>query len=75
MYMYPNQSCFVIVVDIIIIIIIIIIHTQWVPGILSLGVKRPVREADHWPPSSVEVNNSWSYTSTPPIPLHGVVLS
>jgi hypothetical protein len=28
---------------------------QWVPGILSLGAKRPGREADHSPPSSVEV--------------------
>jgi len=29
---------------------------QWVPGVLSLGVKRPGREADHSPPSSAEVN-------------------
>jgi hypothetical protein len=28
---------------------------QWVPGALSLGVKRPGREADHSPPSSVEI--------------------
>jgi hypothetical protein len=28
---------------------------QWAPGALSLGVKRPVREADHSPPSSAEV--------------------
>jgi len=26
--------------------------TQWVPGALSLGVKRPGHEADHSPPSS-----------------------
>jgi hypothetical protein len=26
---------------------------QWVPGALSVGVKRPRREADHSPPSSV----------------------
>jgi hypothetical protein len=38
---------------------------QWVPGALSLGVKRPGREADHSPPSSAEVNNARSYTSTP----------
>jgi hypothetical protein len=38
---------------------------QWVQGALSLGVKRPRREADHLPPSSVEVKNAWSYTSTP----------
>jgi hypothetical protein len=25
---------------------------QWVPGALSLGVKRPGREIDHSPPSS-----------------------
>jgi hypothetical protein len=28
---------------------------QGVPGALSLGVKRPGREADHSPPSSAEV--------------------
>jgi hypothetical protein len=28
---------------------------QWVPGAVSLGVKRPGREADHSPPSSAEV--------------------
>jgi hypothetical protein len=32
---------------------------------LSLGIKRPVRETDHSPPSSAEVKNAWSYTSTP----------
>jgi hypothetical protein len=41
---------------------------------LPLGVKRPGREADHSPPSSAEVNE-WSYTSTPPVRLHGLVLS
>jgi len=34
-----------------------------------LGVKRPGREADHSPPSSAEINNAWSYTSTPPTRL------
>jgi hypothetical protein len=48
---------------------------QWVPGALSLGVKWQGREADHSPPSSAEVKTAWSYTSTPPIRLHGVVLS
>jgi hypothetical protein len=38
---------------------------QWVPGALSLGVKRPRREADHSSPSSAEVKNAWSYTFTP----------
>jgi hypothetical protein len=48
---------------------------QCVSGALSLGVKRPGREADHSPPSSADVKNAWSYTSTHPIRLHGVVLS
>jgi len=34
------------------------------------GVKWPGREADHSPPSRIEVNNAWSYIS-----LHGEVLS
>jgi hypothetical protein len=38
---------------------------QWVPGAISLGVKRPGHEADHSHPSNAEVNNAWSYTSTP----------
>jgi len=29
-------------------------------------VKGPGREADHSAPSSAEVKNAWSYTSTPP---------
>jgi hypothetical protein len=37
---------------------------QWVPQALSLRLKRPKREADHSPPSSSEVKNEWSYTST-----------
>jgi hypothetical protein len=45
-----------------------------VPGVLSLGVKRPGREADHLHivPRS---KNEWSYTSTHPIRLHSMVLS
>jgi hypothetical protein len=38
---------------------------QWVPGAVSLGVKRLGREADHSPPSSADVKNAWSYTFTP----------
>jgi hypothetical protein len=38
---------------------------QWVPGGLSLGIKWPDHESDHSPPSSVQVKNAWSYTSTP----------
>ena len=34
------------------------------------GVKRPRRDVDHAPPSSTEVKNEWSYTSTPPTCLH-----
>jgi hypothetical protein len=48
---------------------------QWVPGAPSLGVKRPGREVEHSPPSRAEVKNAWSYTSTLPVRLHGVVLS
>jgi hypothetical protein len=38
---------------------------QWVSGALSLGVKRPGREADHSRPPSAIVKNASSYTSTP----------
>jgi hypothetical protein len=38
---------------------------QWVPGALFLEVKQPGCEADHSPPFSAEVKNTWSYTSTP----------
>jgi hypothetical protein len=48
---------------------------QWISGVLSLGAKRPRREADHSPPSSAEVKNVWSYTSTATVRLHGMVLS
>jgi hypothetical protein len=48
---------------------------EWVAGILTPGVKRAGRKADHTPPSSAEVENGWSYTPAPPIRLHGVVLS
>jgi hypothetical protein len=47
---------------------------KWVPGALSLEVKRPVCEADHSPPSMAEVKNAWSCSSTLPIRLHDVVL-
>jgi hypothetical protein len=45
------------------------------PGALSLGIKRPGREADHSPPYSAEVKNAWIYISSPQIRVHGVVLS
>jgi len=44
-------------------------------GAVSLWVKLPEREADHSRPSSTEVKNVWNYISTPPILLHGVLLS
>jgi hypothetical protein len=48
---------------------------QWVPGALSLGVKRPGCEADHSPHLVPRSKNEWSYASTLPIRLHGEVLS
>jgi hypothetical protein len=48
---------------------------QWVAGALSLGVKRPEREADHSPPSSAEVKECVELYLHSPIRLHGVVLS
>jgi hypothetical protein len=47
----------------------------WVPGPFFLGIKRPRREADHPPPSSADVKDMCGYSSTPPIRLHGAVLS
>jgi hypothetical protein len=46
---------------------------QYVPAVLSCGLKRPEHEADHLSPSNAEVYNAWSFTSTPPIHLHGTV--
>jgi hypothetical protein len=37
------------------------------------GIKQPGHEAGHPPPPSAVVKNAWSYISTPPIRLHGVV--
>jgi hypothetical protein len=49
---------------------------QWIPGALSLEVKWLGHEVDHSPPSSAEVKkNAWSYTSTPLIHLHCMVIS
>jgi hypothetical protein len=48
---------------------------KWVQGPLSPGVKRPELEADHSPLTSAKVKNTWIYTSTPPIRLHGLVLN
>jgi hypothetical protein len=38
---------------------------EWLPGALSLGVKRPGRKVDHPPPSTAQEKNMWHYTSTP----------
>jgi hypothetical protein len=48
---------------------------QWVPGVLSLGVKQPGCEADHSPPSSTDVKEFVELYRHSPIRLHGVVLS
>jgi len=44
-------------------------------GVLSPGVKLPGREAKPSPPSSADIKNEWTYTSTPPVRLHGVVFN
>jgi hypothetical protein len=48
---------------------------QWVPRAFLLGVERPWCKADHSSPSNAEVKNAWSYTFTPSIRPHGMVLS
>jgi hypothetical protein len=48
---------------------------QWVPVVLSLRVKWPVREDDHSPPSSAKVKEWVELYLHCPIRLHGVVLS
>jgi len=42
---------------------------QWVAGTLSLGVKRPGREADHSPPSSAEFKKIVELYLRSPVPL------
>jgi hypothetical protein len=44
---------------------------QKVPEAVSLGVKRPGREIDHYPLSKAEVKNGWSYTSIESTCIHG----
>jgi hypothetical protein len=48
---------------------------QSVLGTLTLGIKRPGREADHSPRSGTEVKDAWNYTSTPPLCRDSVMLS
>jgi len=38
---------------------------QWIPRALFLWFTKPWRKADHSPSSSVEIKNTWSYSSTP----------
>jgi len=48
-------------------------HTLGPTGFFSTAVKRgPGREFDHSPPSTANVKNEWSYTSTLAIGLHGI---
>jgi hypothetical protein len=47
---------------------------QWVPGALSLGVKRQGRKAGHSPPSSAEIKEWVELYLHSPTRLHGVVL-
>jgi hypothetical protein len=49
---------------------------RWVPGALPLGVKRPVREADHSSPSNAEVKECVElYLHSPTTPSwHGAQL-
>jgi hypothetical protein len=44
------------------------------PGALSLGIQRPVREADHSHPSYAEDRNGGAISPFP-IRLHGVMLN
>jgi hypothetical protein len=39
---------------------------QYVPGVVSQGVKRPGSETDSSPPNFSEVKNNWIYISTFP---------
>jgi hypothetical protein len=50
------------------------LHIQWVPGALSLGVKRSGRVAEHSPTSSAELKN---VGDIPPFPtcLHDTMLN
>jgi hypothetical protein len=48
---------------------------QWLPAVISPGLKQPGHEADHSSQSSDEVKISWIYASTPPIRLHSELLN
>jgi len=48
---------------------------QWIPGALSLGIKRLEREADHSPSFSAKVKEFVKLYLRSPMRFHGVVLS
>jgi len=48
--------------------------TELIGGSFCCRIKLPGRETEQSDPSSAEVKDAWSYTSTPPICLHSVVL-
>jgi hypothetical protein len=48
---------------------------QWVPGALTLRLKRPGREDDQSPPSNAEVKECVELYFHLPIRLHGVMAS
>ena len=45
---------------------------QWLPGAVLLVIKLPALEANHLPPSSAKVKNTWSYVPLPPHMFHEV---
>jgi hypothetical protein len=47
---------------------------QWIPWVISLGIKRPELESDHSPPFSAEVKNAWNYTFIPSYVFMGCCL-
>jgi len=63
------------------VIFLVVIASRPALGLTQPSIKRIrggsclQREADHSPPYSAEVKNAWSYTSTPPIRPHGVVIN
>jgi len=46
---------------------------QWIPGVLHLGLKCPVKEADHSPLSGTKRKNAFICISTPTV--SGVLLN
>lgn len=48
------------------------LHIHWAAVAIALWGQRPDRKADHSLPSSVDVKNEYSCTSTSPLCPHGV---